>query len=160
MNLERVAIDPRKDRVVARIPDVDPASLAVANGSVWAATYTGAAVSRIDARTLAVQTIPVGAPAGDIAAAGRAVWAGAGRDKIWRLVPATNSVERSVLVAPGVDSIAGDDRSIWVASGGGPVTPPRIARIDAHTYAVERIDIPRPVQNLVLAEGRVWATVN
>lgn len=128
-------IDPAANTVVALL-DVGPRPyfLAVGFGAVWTGNATGASVSRIDAATNDVTTIPISQDgAFDIEVVGDSVWAIVA-EQHWappcdpdtsffvRIDPTTNTVrERIAFPCPGSLTVDGD--GLWVSGVGedGPV---------------------------------------
>jgi streptogramin lyase len=155
-------VDPNSVRVSANEPDIDPAAIALYDESVWVADYGGAAVDRIDPDTLSVTKIPTNVAAASIAAGEGAVWVGAGQtshwDQVWKILPNTNSVSRSITVGSGVKSMAAGEGSVWVASVGQGHSP-TISRIDPQSLQVTKTTLPRPPAAIAVGAGRVWVTL-
>ena len=162
-----VRIDPKRDKVVARV-DVGsgsgpPSALAVGAGAVWVALFDESKVARIDPQTNAVlkkivtDEFQVGAPSG-IAIAEGAVWAANHREgTVIQIDPKTNRVARRLRVeleegaGPGRLSAGGD--SLWLASAGGQT----VARIEPRANRVSATLTGCPSVNVVaFGLGSVW----
>jgi YVTN family beta-propeller protein len=167
---ELVEVDPAKDRVRRRIPNIDPSGVVFYDGSVWVSDRSGSEVVRLNPQTLTRTDIPLGSPPSAIAPGGDAVWVAAGRSEIWKIVPATNSVDRSVQIGPSPNGIAGDDNSVWVTRGGDIFTSPAVLRVDLKMLDVTATDVslggggeshvvPRGPGDILVAAGRVWVAI-
>jgi YVTN family beta-propeller protein len=161
---ELVRIDPATDEVAERIQNIDPTGIAVSQGALWVSDRSGSAVVRLNGSNRIRTTISLGSSPYALAFAGEKLWVAAGRDELWRILPASNSVDKSLTVGvfqrPGADSIASSSESVWVARIGDAVTPPAIVRINAKTLARTTIRLPRPPKAIAVGAGRIWVAVH
>ena len=161
---ELVRINPATDKVAKRVEGLDPSGVAVYDRAVWVSDRAGSAVVRLDGETPTKTTISLGSSPYAIASAGGKLWAAAGRDEVWQILPESNSIDRSLTVGlfprPGPNAIAGGNESVWVARTGDALTPPAILRINVRTLAMTVISLPRIPRGVAVGAGRVWVTVS
>ena len=148
-------IDPRKNRVVARIrvgetPELGPAWMAAGAGSVWVGVPGIEAVVRIDPKRNAVEAIvpvPDGGVCGQIVADDAGVWVASGfcgDGNLTRIDPSTNQVAAQIS-SPLWSTVFGAAigfGSVWINTDGGPF------EVDPATDEV--------VSRLALAGDPVW----
>ncbi len=151
-------VDPRSGHATA-LADPSATSVAAAQGfgSSWLVEADSNAVVRVEAS--GTQTaIPVGRGPSAIAIGASRVWV-ANRldDTVKSIDPATNSIEDVVSVAGAPSGIALSGSNLWVASS----ETGTLTRIDASTGRVTgpAVQIGGSPQSLVVADGKVWVTV-
>ena len=149
-------------RVAARIPLGERATaLAAGEGTIWAATTSGALV-RVDTETQSV----VGAPLElfpkeayvDLAADGDALWAG-GPGLLLRLDSSTGRVlERKRLGSRAVSGVLPDGATLWLTATNGPSPIAELVRLDRKTGREVSVGVAGGFAIPALAEeGSVWA---
>ena len=125
---EVVRVDPRTNRVTARLPMSPPGSElgAVGDGSLWLTQVAQGTVTRVDpatGRTVATIRVPgAEAPRGiEVAVGPSAVWVtydlGLGGGIIARVDPATNTVAATVRIPDLASGLAIGDRAVLVWAG-------------------------------------------
>ena len=151
-------IDPGSNKVVDVVPNVGviPSAVAVGADSVWVASLGSKTLTRIDARTRALQsTIPLTATATGVAFGYGSLWTANGiLGTASRIDPDVNAVTASVPVAPRstAGTVAVGEGGIWFASGIGTV-----AKIDASRNRVVGNGIVGISPSAIAAgEGSVW----
>jgi YVTN family beta-propeller protein len=151
-------VDPRTGHATA-LADPSATSVAAAQGfgSSWLVEADSNAVVRVEA--IGTQTaIPVGRGPNAIAIGASRVWV-ANRldDTVKSIDPATNSIDKVVSVAGAPSGIALSGTILWVASS----ETGTLTRIDTTTGRVigQAVPIGGSPQSLVVADGKVWVTV-
>jgi peptide/nickel transport system substrate-binding protein len=134
-----------------------PSALAFGRDAVWVADPFASAVTRIDAGTRAVTTIPVGAGPNAIAVGREGVWVTIGRDdEVARLDPATGKLRGHIRVGRGPVAVAVGGGSVWVANS----RDGTVSRIDpASDRVADSIEVGESPQGIAFARGRVWVTL-
>jgi streptogramin lyase len=165
---EVVRVDPRSNRVVARLPMGPPGSDlgAVGDGSLWLTQVAQGTVTRMDpatGRTVATIRVP-GAEATqgiDVAAGAGVVWVAydlgtLGGTILARIDPATDTVAATVKLADSEVALAVSDRAVLVLTRG--VTTSGLAyQIDAATSrVVARIQACRGGNAAAYGAGAFW----
>jgi len=147
-------IDPRSNRVVATIDDVEASEIAAGEGRVW--------VSEVDhlveidtARNVVKRRIPVEEPpAGSIAIGAGAVWfADDDGGQLVRISTDGRPRKTSIELDQWVAGVAFGEGAVWAVNEIGDA----IYRIDPRGGKPTRIDAPSP-QGVAAGEGLVWAT--
>ena len=151
-------IDPRTGRATV-LADPSATSVAAAQGfgSSWLVEADGDAVVRVEANGTQT-TIPVGRGPSAIAIGAGRVWiADRLDDQVKRIDPATNSIDGVVPVAGAPSGLAFSGTTLWVTSS----RTGTLTRIDATTGRViaPAVRIGGSPQSLVVADGKVWVTV-
>jgi YVTN family beta-propeller protein len=115
-----VRIDPRTDRIAARILVHSPAGTAVGGGSVWVSNADDGTVSRIDARTnRVVARVPVGAAPTTVAVAAGFVWVvNSGEDTVSQIDASDNRVVARIPAGAHVYDLTAGDGAVWLQSYG------------------------------------------
>jgi ABC-type transport system substrate-binding protein/DNA-binding SARP family transcriptional activator len=134
-------IDSSGGRAGAPVMVGSPAGLAFGDGSVWAVDSAEGTVSRINAVTHAVQTIPVGTEPAAVTVTGEDAWvANSGDGTVSQVSTTTNTVVQKIPVGNVPDAIASGPSGVWVANAGDDT----VDRIDPATGDVDvtRRDIP------------------
>jgi len=130
-------------------------AIAADPASVWAGTFPGADLVRIDpetARKVSVQ--PLVASAVDLAVDGQAAWA-LMPDRVVRVTVDGRAPGVSVPAGPGADHLAVGGGDVWVSSSGGV-----LEQIDATTGEIKRtLRLGHEIGGLVYAGGTLWVTV-
>ena len=152
-------IDPRTGSVEkAPIdPGHDPSAVAADADSVWIADVDGNTVTRVDAASGLVTTIPVGnGPAGIGLGAG-GVWVALRLDDaLIRIDPETGSVTKTIPVGRAPAGLAVGAGAVWVANSGDGT----VSRVDPQTgEVVATIPVGASPQDVAVAGRRVWVSV-
>jgi virginiamycin B lyase len=163
-----VRVDPRSNRVVARLPagGRNPAGLAVGAGSIWVVHPDTDEVVRLDPGTgrvvarIKLGPLPFEVAPGDrrflpslVAVGAGAGWVATGRGAVARIDLASNRVVAVIKLPPESPAgIAVAGRSVWVAAGGDGV-----ARIEAATNRLlETIRLDLYAERVAVGDGAVW----
>ena len=94
-----------------------PAAIATGHGSVWVALQRGGSVLRIDERTEAVTTIPVGGPVTTLAVDRNAVWGTIlTRAEVLRIDPFRDTVVARIPTGATPTGRAVSSRGVWVGA--------------------------------------------
>jgi DNA-binding beta-propeller fold protein YncE len=153
-------VDPRRHRVVARIPIADgPLAVTAGAGAVWVATARGG-VLRVDpASNRVAGRVPLaaGSRVEAIAAAPQGIWAvDTGDDQVLRLDPGSGRVGLAV-PAPLPRGVGVGDGGAWVI-----VTNDRtLARVDERDGRLRArvpADVVRDVRGVAVGAGALWVT--
>lgn len=154
-------IDPGTRAVAATIGlGVPESDVAVGSGSVWVTSGSEGTLLRIDPTTdTVVQTIDLAgsnpiAPEGayGVAIGAGAVWVGSASRRVFRVDPASGTVETSIPVGhiPSALAVSGGD--VWVGVLGG-----RTVRIDPHTNAITAtVAGPSSPMSIAAGAGAIW----
>jgi YVTN family beta-propeller protein len=135
---------------------VDPAAVGSGSGSVWAASPSASAVSRVDpVSSVAVDRIPLGAEPGGVVSGGGAVWiASTVGATVSRVDPVTEQVIQTIaLPGSNLGALAYGAGTVWVADS----VARRVFAIDAVSGSLRRTlstDV-RP-SALAVAGGSLW----
>ena len=163
-----VRVDPRSNRVVARLPagGPNPAGLAVGAGSIWVVHPDTDEVVRLDPGTgrvvarIKLGPLPFELAPGDrrflpslVAVGAGAGWVATGRGAMARIDLASNRVVAVIKLPPERPAgIAVAGRSVWVAAGSDGV-----ARIDAATNRLlGTIRLDHYAERVAVGGGAVW----
>jgi streptogramin lyase len=165
---EVVRMDPRSNRVVARLPMGPPGSDlgAVSGGSLWLTQVAQGTVTRMDpatGRTVATIRVPgAEAPMGiDVAVGPGAVWVAydlgtLGGTILARVDPATNTVAATVKLADSEVALAVSEQAVLVLTRG-VATSGLAYQIDAATSRVlARIQACRGGNDVAYGTGAFW----
>lgn len=138
-------------------------------GSIWAPTcgdrnrerpadFTNSGVARVDVKTnklIAFIDAPPANSEGGIAASPEAVWiaSGAEGDKVLRINPTTNKVEKEIAIVAGSHTVDYGEGAVWVTQSSGNI----LTRIDPKTNTVtDKIEVGPKPRFLTVGEGFVW----
>jgi branched-chain amino acid transport system substrate-binding protein len=146
-------IDPRSDRVVAEVEDVEASNVAVGEGRVWVSENEH--LVEIDpARNAVARRIPVdGSPSGSIAIGAGAVWfADPENGRVVRVSTGAKPRQTSIELDPWVAGVAFGEGAVWAVNELGDT----IYRIDPRDNSVIRIDATAP-RAIAAGDGGVWA---
>lgn len=148
-------IDPRSNRIVARVRKVRAENVATGDGDVW--ITEGNTVTEIDSATNAVArrlTLEAGFLA-DLAIGGGAVWATDPESgNVWRVDTGRRLAARAVPLEMWVAGLAFGEGAVWASN---EITD-EIHRIDPRTGKTERIAMDAAPRDLDAGEGEVWVT--
>lgn len=113
-----VRLDPRTDRVVARIVVHSPAGAAAGGGSVWVSNADDGTLTRIDARTnQVVARVRVGATPAGVALAGGFAWVvNNGEGTVSQVDTASNRVVARIPVTPHAYDLTAGAGAVWIQS--------------------------------------------
>jgi YVTN family beta-propeller protein len=113
-----VRLDPRTDRVVARIIVHSPAGAAAGGGSVWVSNADDGTLTRIDARTNRVVTrVRVGVTPASVALAGGFAWVvNNGEGTVSQVDTATNRVVARIPVTAHAYDLTAGAGAVWIQS--------------------------------------------
>ncbi len=148
-------IDPRTNRRVATIEDVQAADIAAAGGEVWVIGSDG--VIEIDPRTNAVsQRIQVAAESMSALALGAgAVWvADPVGGSVWRVFPGPEPVLRQIPLELGVRSLAYGHGALWATNE----VADKVYRIAPRTNEAEVVSRTIAPQRVAVAADAIWVT--
>jgi streptogramin lyase len=112
-----VRIDPRTDRIVdSYVMGIRPRAIAFGLGAAWVANGDSSSVSRIDAASGTVTTIPLDQPPLSIAAGDAGVWVATVDGSVVRIDPARSAITGGVKLEGVPSEIGVDpaDGSAWV----------------------------------------------
>jgi hypothetical protein len=149
-----VRIDPKRNRVVARIPvGGRPEEVAAGGGSVYAGLFNTSTVLRISASSnRIVKRRSLGAPVFGVAYGNGAVWAVTSTGPtVLRLDPTTLAVTKRISIASTAAPLGGFSSAWWISANGSTVCAGNLQQnvvsvVDAQTGAVR--------EQPVLAYGR------
>jgi DNA-binding SARP family transcriptional activator/ABC-type branched-subunit amino acid transport system substrate-binding protein/DNA-binding beta-propeller fold protein YncE len=148
-------IDPRSNRIVARVGKVRAENIATGDGDVWISE--GTTVTEIDTATNAVArrlTLDAGWLV-DLAIGGGAVWAtDPERGNVWRVDAGRRLGARKVPLEMWVAGLAYGEGAVWATN---EITD-AIHRIDPRTSETERIATDASPRDVDAGEGEVWVT--
>jgi DNA-binding SARP family transcriptional activator/ABC-type branched-subunit amino acid transport system substrate-binding protein len=155
-------IDPATGHLVAHVEAKRAAAIAAGDAGAWFLTTTPTgtpAVARIDPRTNTVdQTIPVAtSDLVGIAVGAGSVWATNPFDGvIWRIIPGSATVERTIPVGFGATQVAFGGGAIWTAN----LANGTVSRIDPRTNDVTATrQLAGTPQALAAGDGSAWVSV-
>jgi DNA-binding beta-propeller fold protein YncE len=153
-------VDPRRNRVVARIPIADgPLAVAAGGGAVWVATARGG-VLRVDPRSnRVVGRVPLaaGSRVEAIAATPQGIWAvDTGDYHVLRLDPGSGRVGLAV-AAPLPRGVGVGDGGAW-AIVTNDRTLARVDERDGRLRARVPADLVRDVRGIAVGAGALWVT--
>ncbi len=153
-----VRVDPRRNRVVARIHGFsDPNGLVVADGALWVSDRLGNRIVRVDLRSNRI-TARIRVPAADwITPGDDALWVSSEQDRVYRVDPRTRKVTGSVPVGQNPLASAWVGGELWVPDIGSNT----ISVVDPAQLAVSQT-IPAgsaPLGVLATADG-VFVTMS
>jgi YVTN family beta-propeller protein len=131
-----------------------PSALATGPGDFWVANAVDGTVSRVDAATKNIHTIPVGASPTAIAYGAGAAWVANNEDRtVSRIAPASNKVVQVIPVGNGPRALAVGSGAVWVANG----VDGTVSRIDPRAGKVVRtIAVGANPSGLAVAAGALW----
>jgi DNA-binding SARP family transcriptional activator len=136
-----------------------PTDLAAADGMVWAGSVDSAALTGVDAGTGKItRTVPLRMQPAAVAAAEDAVWVADGsRGVLARVEPGYDRLSQFRFRrgrSAGADgtSIAADAEGVWVTDGS-----PSLRAVDPATRGVTTIRADRPLDDVAIGAGAVWA---
>ena len=148
-------IDPRTNRIVARVRKVRAENIATGDGDVW--ITEGETVAEIDSATNTVArrlTLDAGFLV-DLAIGGGAVWAtDPERGTVWRVDTDRRLVARAVPLEMWVAGLAYGEGAVWATN---EITD-EIHRIDPRTSETERIGSDASPRDVDAGEEGVWVT--
>jgi serine/threonine-protein kinase len=139
--------------------DCYPGAIAVGEGAVW--TIGGGenadTVFRVDLQSRRTLTIPLGAPATDIAVGDGAVWVtNPDADAVSSIDAATNRIASTIRVGRIPSTIAVGHGYVWVASS----RDGTVIRVDPRTADIATIDVGGTPEDIAIGDGAVWVAVN
>jgi DNA-binding SARP family transcriptional activator/ABC-type branched-subunit amino acid transport system substrate-binding protein/DNA-binding beta-propeller fold protein YncE len=150
-------IDPRTNRIVARIEDVRAENIAVGDGEVW--LTEGDRLAEIDPSVNAVARrvqldVELELLAGLAVGAG-AVWvADPQGGNLWRVDTGPNAARRAVPLETWVAGVSFGEGAVWVTNEIGDA----VHRVDPRTGAPEQVGEATSPRGVDAGEGRVWLT--
>ena len=115
-----VRIDPRTDRIAARILVHSPAGTAVGDGSVWVSNADDDTLTRIDARSnRVVARVGVGLAPTSVAVAAGFVWVvNSGEDTVSQIDVSDNRVVARIPAGAHAYDLTAGDGAVWMQSYG------------------------------------------
>ena len=148
-------IDPRSNRIVARVGKVRAQNVAAGDGDVW--VTEGNTVTEIDSATNTVaRRLTLDAEfLVDLAVGGGAVWASDPEGgKVWRVDTGRRLAARAVPLEKWVAGLAFGEGAVWATNE----IADEIHRIDPRTSETERIALDTSPRDVDAGEGEVWVT--
>ena len=148
-------IDPRSNRIVARVGKVRAENIATGDGDVW--VTEGNTVTEIDSVTNTVaRRLTLDAESlVDLAVGGGAVWASDPvGGKVWRVDTGQRLAARAVPLEKWVAGLAFGEGAVWATNE----IADEIHRIDPRTSETERIALDTSPRDVDAGEGEVWVT--
>jgi len=156
-------INPATNRVVASIGvGQSPHGLAIGEGGVWTANFSGS-VTRVDPGTnkvAATISLPSGAEVQRVAVGFGSVWAPSGDGRLLRINPNTNKVSATIAIPQDALGVAVGEGAVWVdinpelGSGTGPGS---VVRIDPTANKVmATMPVGHDPNGIAVGDGVVW----
>jgi branched-chain amino acid transport system substrate-binding protein len=150
-------VDPRSNRIVARIEGVKARNIAAGDGDVWVSEDEG--VAEIDPSTnTVVRRIRLDVPfVAGIAVGGGAVWVtDPEAGNVWRIDTGRRAMRTAIPLEPWVAGVSFGEGAVWVTNE----IADTIHRIDPRTKVARRV-VGAPSPRAVAAdEGAVWVTTS
>jgi virginiamycin B lyase len=153
-----VRVDPQSGAIRGQVAVRDPESVTFGEGAVWAWTFDGGRIVRVDPsaeKVVARIPVPKCEEAREIEAGLGAVWlACKERGGVARVDPATNKVVAFIRTGQGAHDLAIDEESVWVTN----YESNTVSRIDPLTNRVVAT-IPEVGEGvgITVGDGAVWA---
>lgn len=152
-------IDPRSNRIVARIMNVKARNIAVGDGDVW--VTEGDRIAEIDPGVNAVaRRLPLpksAAGASGIAVGGGAVWVTVpAAGELWRIDTGPTARKRAIALDPWVSQVAFGEGAVWATNEIADV----LYRVDPRSGEVKRISTEPSPRSVDAGEGGVWVTTS
>jgi DNA-binding SARP family transcriptional activator/ABC-type branched-subunit amino acid transport system substrate-binding protein/DNA-binding beta-propeller fold protein YncE len=148
-------IDPRSNRIVARIDDVRAENIAVGEGQIW--ITEGTRLAEIDPSVNAIARrieLQVDTLAG-IAIGGGAVWAADPLGgKLWRVETGPNPTRRAIPLETWVAGVSFGEGAVWVTN---EITD-TVHRIDPRTGRPKQVGRATSPRAIDAGDGGVWLT--
>ena len=152
-------IDPRTNRIVARVRFADPpcSGLALGFGSLWVPICgKRPSLARVDVKTNRMAAILPAGPGDDeggITAGGGSVWIVDGESELLRIDPERNAIAQKIALPPGSHNPLFAERIVWVTGNrSNQLTP-----VDAATGAVlPAIPVGPKPRFLAVGAGSIW----
>jgi YVTN family beta-propeller protein len=136
--------------------DNAPTAIAADNGSLWLATPSAGAVSRIDLKVPAVvDRVPLGGSPGALAVGGGALWAATvPGDTVTRIDPRTGTVTQTIpLGGARAAALAFGGGGLWIAD----ITDSSLLELDPRAGTVRRtITLHLRPTALAIGDGVIW----
>jgi YVTN family beta-propeller protein len=148
-------IDPSNDEIVRAIPvGARPTRIAVGEGGLWTANFTGRTLSRIDPKGgSVVSTIGTDATPTGLAAGEGSVWvADEFTGTVSRVDPGTNTIVDTIRVGGMPVAVAVGAGAVWIADAVGGV----VIRLDPTTNARRTIRVGNGPADIAIGAGGVW----
>ncbi|HEY6959458.1 MAG TPA: hypothetical protein VI814_11595 [Candidatus Limnocylindria bacterium] len=147
--------DPAKQSSRARVYHGVPVAVASGFGSIWA-TGADETLTRVDPKTLRIDSFPIGITGSAIAVSEDAVWVASYDDgALLHFDPAADRVAAVVRDLGTLQEIVAAAGSVWATSRSGH----EVVRFDAKTGGITaRIPVERNVQSLAIGGGALWVT--
>jgi DNA-binding SARP family transcriptional activator/ABC-type branched-subunit amino acid transport system substrate-binding protein len=150
-------IDPRTNKLVARVRGVRATSIAAGDGGVWVVELRRQGIAKIDTRTNTItQRIEVGAEGlTSLAVGAHSVWAADPfGGQVWRVDPGPKPLLRTIPLDVGVTWIAVDD-AVWATNGIAGV----VYRIDPRTNAAHVVNRTTAPAAVAVDRDAAWVSV-
>jgi DNA-binding SARP family transcriptional activator/ABC-type branched-subunit amino acid transport system substrate-binding protein/streptogramin lyase len=149
-------IDPRSNRIVARIEDVRAENIAVGEGEIWVTEGTG--LAEIDPSVNAIARrvrLGEGVSLAGIAIGAGAVWvADPEAGNLWRVETGPNPAKRSIPLETWVAGVTFGEGAVWVTNE----IADAVHRIDPRTGDSRRVSGATAPRAVDAGEGGVWLT--
>jgi YVTN family beta-propeller protein len=148
-------IDPETGEIVRAIPvGARPTRIAVGEGALWTANFTGRTLSRIDPdRSVVVSTLGTDATPTGLAAGEGSVWvADEFAGTVSRVDPGTNTIVDTIRVGGMPTAVAVGAGAVWIADAVGGA----VIRLDPTTNAHRRIRVGNGPVDVAVGAGGVW----
>lgn len=157
-----VAIDPKRDAVVARVAVGNaPTAVAAGAGAVWVLNSRDGTLSEVSADARLVRTLgTTGVPA-DVATAGGRVWVAARPNAILEVDPTTAAITNRVMLRTAPTRFA---PFMWLAVRRGELLATAgdlLSIVDVRTRRVRTVALPTPDWGAIAADAHsIWMTSN
>jgi DNA-binding SARP family transcriptional activator/ABC-type branched-subunit amino acid transport system substrate-binding protein/streptogramin lyase len=148
-------IDPRSNRVVARVEDVKAVNIAAGDGELWAAEEEG--LVEIDPGSNEVaRRVPMDVGfLSSLAVGGGAVWVAAPEGgTVWRVDTGAKTIRRPVELDTWVSGVAFGEGAVWATNE----IADTVYRIDPRTGASRRVGASTSPRAVAAEDGAVWVT--
>jgi YVTN family beta-propeller protein len=148
-------IDPSTDKIVRSIPvGGRPTRIAVGQGALWTADFSGRTLSRIDPRTRrAVTTLGTGATPVGLAAGEGSVWvANEFAGTVLQIDPGTNTIVQTIRVGGAPVAVAAGAGAVWVVDAANGT----LVRLDPTTTGRKTIRVGNGPSDVAVGAGSIW----
>jgi branched-chain amino acid transport system substrate-binding protein len=150
-------IDPRSNRIVATVEDVQALSIAAGEGDVWVTEAAGVAEIDPGDNTVARRVRLEAEFLAGIAIGGGSVWVTDPLSgSLWRVETGTKPQPSAIEVDPWVSGIAFGEGAVWATNE----IADTVYRLDPRADAPERIDGIAAPRGVAAGDGDVWVSTS